>query len=139
MTHALIKDNIKRLLKEKNWKVATVENQLGSGRVITSILRGNSKNPTIEVLQSIANAFNVEVQDLLNEQDTNDSVNPQLLKDACTAVLNEISNIPQTSPKPSLNTIFGWIKEIYQYSIHMNKNEIDLTFTQWVIQRNFKA
>ena len=139
MTHALIKDNIKRLLKEKNWKVATVENQLGSGRVITSILRGNSKNPTIEVLQSIAKAFNVEVQDLLNEQNANDSVNTQLLKDACTIVFNEISNIPQTALKPSLNTIFGWIKEIYQYSIHMNKNEIDLTFAQWVIQRNFKA
>ncbi len=139
MTHALIKDNIKRLLKEKNWKVATVENQLGSGRVITSILRGNSKNPTIEVLQSIAKAFNVEVQDLLNEQDANASVNTQLLKDACNIVLIEISNIPQTSLQPSLNTIFGWIKEIYQYSIHMNKSEIDLTFAQWVIQRNFKA
>ena len=75
-----IKNNINRLLKER-LKVAHLEKKLGSTRAVTNILRGSSKNPTIDVLHSIAQAFNVEIQDLLIEQENIDQVNLFLLRD----------------------------------------------------------
>ena len=45
MSHSTIKNNINRLLKERDWKVAHLEKKLGSTRAVTNILRGSSKNP----------------------------------------------------------------------------------------------
>ncbi|WP_371222129.1 helix-turn-helix domain-containing protein [Orientia tsutsugamushi] len=82
MSHLIIKKNIERLLKEKNWRVADLENKIGQSRSVTNIFRGTSKNPTIEVLQSIADAFNVEIQELLLDHDNQDSIlNISLLRD----------------------------------------------------------
>ena len=88
MSHSVIKTNIERLLKEKDWKVADLENKIGHSRSVTNIFRGLSKNPTIEVLQYIAKAFNVELQELLLDHEQQDSmINVALLKDVCTKVI----------------------------------------------------
>ncbi len=89
MSHTIIKSNINRLLKERSWKVADLENKIGRGRPVHNILNGSSKNPTIEILKLIAQAFNVEIQDLLIEQDDIRSVNLPLLSDTYVKVIQE--------------------------------------------------
>jgi len=139
MSHSVIKTNIERLLKEKDWKVADLENKIGHSRSVTNIFRGLSKNPTIEVLQSIAKAFNVELQELLLDHEQQDSViNVSLLKDVCTKVIYELEN----NPSPlcvKYNNIFSLIKEIYEYSLQLNLDHGDENYIKWTIQKLYKS
>lgn len=139
MSHSVIKTNIERLLKEKDWKVADLENKIGHSRSVTNIFRGLSKNPTIEVLQSIAKAFNVELQELLLDHEQQDSmINVALLKDVCTKVIYELEN--NSSPLcVKYNNVFSLIKEIYEYSLQLNLDHGDENYIKWTIQKLYKS
>jgi transcriptional regulator with XRE-family HTH domain len=134
--HATIKKNINRLLKEKNWKISEVERRLGSSRPITSILRDKSKNPTIEVLQSIANAFNVEVEEIINEPLLMGKTNIKLLLNVCNEVLREIESLNSTPP--SYLSILSVVKEVYEYTIHLELKEVDINFIKWTVSKHYK-
>jgi transcriptional regulator with XRE-family HTH domain len=136
MSHAIIKENINRLLKERNWKVANVEKQVGTGRTITNIMRGNSKNPTIEVLQSISKAFNVEVQELLMEPESVIPVNLALFSDVCYKVISEIEPFSHNS-NLSYNNLIALVKEAYQYSTQLKLNSADINFIKWLVSHHY--
>ncbi len=138
MAHQIIKSNIERLLKERNWRISDLENRIGQRRNINNIFRGTSKNPTIEVMQSIAKAFNVEVQDLLVDYNTNENPNTELLLNVCNVVLKEFIKLPKAK-NPTLNNIFSIIKEVYEYSVQLNLNNVDINFTKWLIQKHYKS
>lgn len=138
MSHLIIKKNIERLLKEKHWKVADVENKMGS-RNITQIMRGTSKNPTIDVLQSIAREFNVEIQELLLDQDDNDDaiINITLLRDTCDKVIKELESInyPITI---KYSNIFSLIQEMYGYSVKLGLNYADENYIKYTLHKLYK-
>lgn len=137
MTHATIKKNISRLLEEKNWKIAEVEKKLGSGRPITSILRDKSKNPTIEILQSIANVFNVEIEQIINEPVLMGATNTKLLLNVCNEVISEIDSLD--TDNPGYLSILSIIKEVYEYSLHLNLEKVDVNFVKWTVDKYYKA
>jgi len=138
MSHLVIKKNIERLLKERDWRVADLENKLGQSRSVTNIFRGLSKNPTIEVLQSIATAFNVEIQELLLDHNNQDSiVNVSLLRDTCDKVIKELELLPYPITV-KYNNVFSLIKEIYEYSIQLGLNQADENYIKWTIQKLYK-
>lgn len=138
MSHLIIKKNIERLLKEKNWRVADLENKLGQSRSVTNIFRGASKNPTIEVLQSIAGAFNVEIQELLLDHDNPDSIlSISLLRDTCNKIINELELINYPIAVRYSN-VFSLIKEVYEYSSQLSLDKADENFTKWLIQKHYK-
>jgi transcriptional regulator with XRE-family HTH domain len=137
MTHAIIKNNINRLLKEKNWKISEAEKRLGSSRALTSILRDKSKNPTIEVLESIANAFNVDIEEIITEPALTGKTNVKLFKNVCCTVLDEIDKSEYFSP--SYVSIISIIKEIYEYSMHLNLEEADTNFVKWTISKYYNC
>jgi transcriptional regulator with XRE-family HTH domain len=150
MANTVIKANIERLLKEKNWRIADLEKRMGPGKQAQNIIRGTSKNPTIEVLQSIARAFEVGIQDLVNPQDSiiskikNDAadlgqkaLNTQLLLEACTMVIKEIESTPE-SVKVTFDKVCLLIKEVYDYSLQLNIKNIDQNFVKWLVQRNIR-
>jgi transcriptional regulator with XRE-family HTH domain len=136
MSHAVIKDNITRLLKERNWKVADLENKIGQGRPVKNILSGTSKNPTIEILRLIAQAFNVEIQDLLIPEEEIEPVNLPLLSNTYAAVIKEIEPFSQSITFTHNNVIL-LVKEVYEYSLKLQLNSADANFIRWLIQRHY--
>ena len=139
MSHSIIKKNIERLLQEKDWRVADLENRLGHSRSVTNIFRGNSKNPTIEVLQSIAKAFNVEVQELLLDHTTEDSLlNVALLRDICEKVIKELE-LFQEPITIKYSNIFSLIKEMYEYSLQLGLKHGDENYIKYNIQKLYKS
>jgi transcriptional regulator with XRE-family HTH domain len=136
MSHTAIKNNINRLLKERSWKVADIENKIGHGRPVKNILSGSSKNPTIEILKLIAHAFNVEIQDLLIEQENIQSVNLPLLSDTYTKVIQEIETLSK-SITFTHNNVTLLVKETYEYSLKLTLNSADINFIKWLIQKHY--
>ena len=138
MSHTVLKKNIERLLKERKWRVSDLESKIGGkAKNVSNIYRGLSKNPTIEVLQSIANAFKVEVQELLLDKENYDydtMVNMKLLSDTWSKTLKELE--AQELPiNATYNTIFSVIKEIYEYSVQLNLDHADSNFLKWTLQQ----
>lgn len=139
MSHAIIKQNINRLLKEKDWKIANLEKKLGSTRSVTNILRGSSKNPTIEVLQSIASAFDVEIQELLLDHNGQDSLlNISLLQDTCNKIITELKSVKYPISVQYSN-IFSLIKEAYEYSMQLGLEQSDENYIKWITQKLHKT
>jgi len=138
MSHSTIKNNINRLLKERDWKVAYLEKKLGSTRAVTNILLGSSKNPTIDVLHSIAQAFNVEIQDLLIEQENIDQVNLPLLRDSYTKVIQAIEPISK-SVSFTHTKVISLVKETYDYSLKLKLNSADDNFIKWLITQYYNT
>jgi transcriptional regulator with XRE-family HTH domain len=139
MSHLIIKKNIERLLQEKAWRVADLENRLGQSRSVTNIFRGLSKNPTIEVLQSIAKVFDVEIQELLLDHINQDSVlNVTLLRDTCEKVIKELELI-QYPITVKYSNIFSLIKEMYEYSVQLGLDHADENYIKYNIQKLYKS
>jgi len=138
VSHLIIKNNIERLLKEKEWKVADLENKIGQNRSVTNIFRGLSRNPTIEVLQSIAKAFDVEIQELLLDHSSPDSVlNVALLRDTCDKIIKELELI-QCPITVKYSNIFSLIKEVYEYSVQLGLGRADENYIKWTVQKFYK-
>ena len=131
----IIKDNIQRLLDKKGWRVSQLESKLGHTRAVTNILRGTSKNPTIEVLQSIAKSFNIEIQDLLldNEEISDSASDLKLLRNVCDKVINQLELTESNSLKS--NQVISLIKEIYDYSLQLELEEADENYIKFAIQK----
>ena len=137
MSHAAIKNNIQRLLKERSWKVADLEHKLGH-RPVKNILSGGSKNPTIEVLKQIAQAFHVEIQDLLIEQEDILSVNFPLLFDTYNTVIKEIEPLSRTITFTH-NNVLMLVKETYEHSLKLKLGYADVNWVRWLIQQHYNA
>lgn len=64
-------DIIKKLAKDHGWSLQTVAEKAGLG--INTIYRWNTKTPSTESLQKVANVFNVSVAYLLGNNSETDS------------------------------------------------------------------
>jgi transcriptional regulator with XRE-family HTH domain len=116
-----VKNNVKRLLEKRNWSQTDLEKKIGTKTNVNNILRGRSQYPTIELLQKIAIAFNIEVTELLKEEDNNryEPINHQLLTTSFNRVMDIIVN------------------EVYDYSQKLNIDTIDDKFIEWVISKYY--
>jgi len=66
MSNSKIGDNIKKLRKQKDYSLERVSKLADlSLNTIVKVESGINKNPTIETLSKIANAFGVGVNDLI--------------------------------------------------------------------------
>lgn len=138
MRSVVIKNNITRLLKERDWTISDLEKKLGLNRSVSNILRGTSKNPTIELLTSVAKAFNIEINDLLEEPVKNTGTNTKLLLETCAVVINQIDSM-SVSKNLSYNIVISIIKKVYEYSIQLDLKTIDKNFVQWTISSYAKG
>jgi transcriptional regulator with XRE-family HTH domain len=130
-TTAIIKDNIYRLLKERDWKVIQLDKKLGSTKSVVNILRGTSKNPTIEVLKNIAAAFDVEVQEIIAEHRENEEINIVLYRDVSNFVLQNLND----NNKIKYNKLNYIIKEVYDYSKKIGITSVDPNFALWFLRK----
>ncbi len=133
-----VKNNVKRLLEKRNWSQTDLEKKIGTKTNVNNILRGRSQYPTIELLQKIAIAFNIEVTELLKEEDNNryEPINHQLLTISFNRVMDIIKPIEkQFSITPK--NIFSIVNEVYDYSQKLNIDTIDDKFIEWVISKYY--
>lgn len=132
-----VRHNVKRLLEKRNWSQTDLEKKIGTKTNVNNILRGRSQYPTIELLQKIAIAFNVEVTELLKEEDNKyEPINHQLLATSFNRVMDIIKPIEkQFSITPK--NIFSIVNEVYDYSQKLNIDTIDDKFIEWVISKYY--
>lgn len=135
MNQSIIVKNINKLLEKKKWKVSDLENKIGTNGSVANILRGSSKNPTIDLLQSIAKAFNLEIQDLLSESDIKQQTNTILMLAICNEVIRQMEEL-SLSERMSYKTVINIIKDVYEYSIHLGLEVADENFIRWTIHKN---
>ncbi len=138
MKHSIVAKNINKLLKERGWRISDLENKIGTNGSVANILRGSSKNPTIDLLQSIAGAFNVEIQDLLNETDIEKQTNTALMLAICNETIKQIDEL-SASKKLGYKTIINIIRDVYEYSIHLDLEVADENFIRWTIHKNLDS
>lgn len=138
MSNLIIKKNIEKILKERGWRIADIENKIGKGRSVTNIIRGKSQNPTIEVLQSIASALCIDVQELLiDHEDLDYMLNVNLLEDTCNKIIKELKSV-NLSANIKYSSVFPLIREAYEYSIQLSLNQADNNFIKWLIYKHYK-
>lgn len=132
-----VRNNVKRLLEKRNWSQTDLEKKIGTKTNVNNILRGRSQYPTIELLQKIAIAFNIEVTELLREEDNRyEPINHQLLTTSFNRVMDIIKPIEkQFSITPK--NIFSIVNEVYDYSQKLNIDTIDDKFIEWVISKYY--
>ncbi|WP_341757985.1 helix-turn-helix transcriptional regulator [Candidatus Tisiphia endosymbiont of Ditula angustiorana] len=134
---ANIKKNLERLLKEREWRVVDLENKAKKGRVVHNIIHGTTNNPRIDILKSLADALNVDIEEFLHEDDKEENVNLTLLLDTCKKVIVEITPIcDKYTIKP--NNILKLIREVYKYSMDLNLTHADNIHIKWLIQQHYK-
>ena len=136
-TNALnIKKNLERLLKEREWRIVDLETKAKRGRVVHNIISGVTSNPGIDIIKSLADALNVDVEEFLYEGKDENNADPALLLDTCNKVILEITPIcDKYTIKP--NNIFRLIKEVYKYSKDLNLNHADQQFIKWLIKQYY--
>ena len=86
----------------------------------------------------MAKAFNIEINDLLEEPVKNTGTNTKLLLETCTVVINQIDSMP-ISKNLSYNIVISIIKKVYEYSIQLDLKTIDKNFVQWTISSYTKG
>ena len=132
-----ITNNVKKYLTNRGWSQADLEKKIGNNRNISNILRGISKYPTIEILQRIAQAFNIEVTQLLADTNSEyETINHELLKESFLKVINAITPL-EKEYKITTKNIFSLVNEVYNYSKKLNIDTVDEKFVEWVISKYY--
>lgn len=124
------------MLEKNKWTASYLDKKIGSTRAVHNIMRGSSKNPTISILNSIANAFNITVQDLISKDfDYEYNVNLELYDEVsnytCSLLKKHIKNDIDYEELKSI------ILEIYDYSKNKNHMKLDKNFASWFIAKHY--
>jgi len=142
---------IEARLKAKNLSVQTLEREAGlKAHAVQNILRGKSKKPSAELLQSIAEVLGCTIKELLGSPDifqeegqarTKKEVleasyaHPELLEKMIKMV-----NKKAQERKSSLTNqqILTCIQEVYLHSLQKEPPQIDQEFVDWFIELMFE-
>lgn len=63
--HGIFRTRLRHLLAERGWTHAELAQRTGMHRVYVSLLLSGKRNPALNTLEQIANAFGIEATDLL--------------------------------------------------------------------------
>jgi len=140
--------NIKNEMEKRSWSVHALERQAGlKPSAIRNILYGRSKNPSLSVIQSIANALECSVADLIDEEaeerskatgvekgENRDNLpwNQQLYLKCIQQLLTILIEKPIQLKKESILSV---IDDAYFYSSVNNLEKPDQNFLNWLIEK----
>lgn len=143
-----LQQQIKERMEAKSLSTNALEKKAGLNKsAVRNILKGFSKNPSVEILSAIAAALDCTLNDLVQISYANAGLNkltPET-SDKETYIWQEqlyleavkvISELVK-SKNLHLNQITSLINEVYKYSISKNSNLIDRDFCKWLINKNF--
>ncbi len=131
---------IKELLNEQNISASALEKKASIGSSsLQNILQGRVKNPSIDIIKSIANALGYTVSELLEETSESDRF-INLFKEKNwnqKLYLNILKNIVDIYENNSLKVtklnILETVESIYDYCIQYNKPLPDKEFIEWTV------
>ena len=135
-SYDIFKKNLTQLMKERSLRIVDLEAKANKGRVVNNILSGSSTNPTIDTVKSLAEALNIDIEDLLSDRDLNKDLNLFLFKDSFMKVVNEIEPIV-SKYNISFNNVLSLIKEAYYYAHDLNLKSADEQFIKWIIKQRY--
>lgn len=148
MKVSFLAENIQTKLDEQKISVSEFERSAGLKRsAVANILTGKSKNPTIEVVISIANRLGCSIEELLDsgilENRTTRSVNVNPRGAEERALFFEIAvlllkKLETLGIYPSFINFTNCFKEIFFYATHGHKNRFrEDDFLLWIIKTHF--
>ena len=135
-----LRKKIKELLNEQNISASALEKKASIGpSSLQNILQGRVKNPSIDIIKSIANALGYTVSELLEETSESDRF-INLFKEKNwnqKLYLNILKNIVDIYENNSLKVtklnILETVESIYDYCIQYNKPLPDKEFIEWTV------
>ncbi|MGC8483796.1 MAG: helix-turn-helix domain-containing protein [Thermodesulfobium sp.] len=143
---SFLQRRIKNYLDATGLSVSALERKAGLKlNVARNILRGQSKKPTAETLQAIANVMGCTVSDLLGvKMETFKSdirppsdgtpllEAPEVLDEALHAILEVIKN---NNYKMTVRQTLLILEEVYSYTLKKTPPKIDKDFVEWFVKR----
>lgn len=137
---------IKNYLDATGLSVSALERQAGLKiNVARNILRGQSRRPTAETLQAIANVMECTVQDLLGvkketftssikQPDDGSSLleSPEILNESLQCILNIIQ---EKGYNVTIKQTLTLLEEVYAYSMKKSPPHVEKDFVEWFIKR----
>lgn len=140
--------SIREQLRERAAKIDNVrlferKNGLTPG-TINNIINGTSSNPTAETLNTLANAFECAVDDLLNRATKTSSINANsaILKSSpwrdelYIKVIKELSRqVEKGQIQINSDKALYIAQEVYSYLLKKNKDAVDESLIGWVLEK----
>jgi len=149
MKLSFLAENIQTRLNEQKLSVSEFERLAGLKRsAVSNILTGKSKNPTIEVVISIANRLGCSIEELLDaglaESRATRSLNVNPKNSEESLLFFEIANLLLDKLKtlgfhPSFSNFTNCFKELFFYATHSHTDKFkDDDFLLWLIKSHFQ-
>lgn len=132
-----LEEEIKKRIAKKNINISKFERDNNiKPHSVRNLLYGKSKNPSVQLLYTIATALECTIENLIEKTDNTDQ-DINLIK--FLKITEEIvKNLIDKSENIKLERMFLLIREIYSYSKDKQSNEIDLPFINWLIEKQFR-
>lgn len=140
---SLLQNRIREKMESAHLTVASLERQANiPPSTIHKILRGDNKNPGIEILWAIAKVLQCRVDYFINENEEQalDVIGAKIpfipnLYSECVAFVAEY--FTSNKVQVSLGEAFPIIKEIYTYCLDRPDASLDKRFAKWILEKNF--
>jgi len=137
--NSTLQKNLDSLITANNYQISELERKTGVGKNnIYNIVKGVTKKPSAEVLQAIADFFNVTVRDLLAEPK---SIDPSLkyedfdlLSTIFASIIKELKNNQLEIP---CSEVTAMLNEAFLYSKDSNSSIADEKFIKWLIRYKY--
>ena len=135
-SYDILKKNLERFMKERSLRIVDLEAKAKKTRVIHNILSGSSTNPGIDTIKSLADALNVNIEDLLVDNNSGEKLDHILFLDTCNKVIAEINPLIDKYDI-KINNVFNLVKEAYNYANDLNLAEADSQFIKWMVKESY--
>lgn len=143
-----ISRKLKAIMEEKNLSLKELEKQLGDKySAVYNVYYDRSKNPTRATLTALAKVLEIPIVQLLeDEKSLNDEIpyqkddySSEFNLDLYIDVLKTLKAVAsEKAVKLTRKEIFAWAEEIYQYSMVAKKDTADITFVNWLFDKNLE-
>jgi len=141
-----LQKRIRNYLDATGLSISALERKAGLKiNVARNIVRGQSKRPTAETLQAIANAMDCTIQDLLGVQKevfpSQDKHTPEkslclehpnLLEDSLHCILKIIQ---ENKCRLTVKQTLLLLEEVYAYTLKKEPPKVDPDFVEWFVKR----
>ena len=137
MTNNILQKNLARLLKEQGIHPFELERRAGLKKNnVYNIIKGLSKKPSAELIQSVANALGVSMKDLIDNPTPAQEayMNAKHLNLIIDIIKKITPYIESLNLKLKYSQILTIISEVYNYSLTSNFMEADERFIKWTLQ-----
>ncbi|WP_367363993.1 helix-turn-helix domain-containing protein [Candidatus Tisiphia endosymbiont of Nedyus quadrimaculatus] len=140
MSYTTLQKNLDKIIKDRNYQVTELERKAGLKKNnIYNILKGISKKPSAELLQTVADVLGVTVKDLYNPFiETKNYLNNddfELMEKVLKTVIEEIKNLKLEVTEVDLVNI---MLEVFNYSKPEPKKELEKRFINWILQQRIQ-